>query len=72
MEDTLEVVRLTGYRGTMTKIIAEMTPEEYEAWQIDVNKQARDTLFAKNMPLVHKKDGRVVAEYADGRIEIIR
>ena len=32
----------------------------------------RRTLFAKNMPLVHKKDGRVVAEYADGRIEIIR
>ncbi len=72
MEDTLEVVRLTGYRGTMTKIIAEMTPEEYKAWQIEAKIEVRRTLFAKNMPLVHRKNGRVVAEYADGRIEIIR
>ena len=27
LEDTLEVVRLTGYRGTMTKNISEMTSE---------------------------------------------
>jgi hypothetical protein len=40
MEDTL-VVRLTGYRGTMTKNISEMTPEEYKAWQIEVNKEAK-------------------------------
>lgn len=72
MDDTLEVVRLTGYRGTMTKVIAEMNPEEYKAWQIEVNAKVKRTLFAKNMPLVHKKDGHVVAEYADGRIEIIR
>ncbi len=72
MEDTLEVVRLTGYRGTMTKVIAEMNPEEYKAWQIEAKKEVRRTLFAKNMPLVHKKDGHVVAEYPDGRIEIIR
>ena len=72
MEDTLEVVRLTGYRGTMTKVIAEMNPEEYKAWQIEVNAKAKRTLFAKNMPLVHKQDGQIVAEYPDGRIEIIR
>ena len=72
MDDTLEVVRLTGYSGTMTKVIAEMNPEEYKAWQIEANKEVRRTLFAKNMPLVHKKDGHVVAEYADGSIEIIR
>lgn len=35
MGDILEVVRLTGCRGIMTKIIAEMTPEEYKVWQID-------------------------------------
>jgi hypothetical protein len=72
MEDTLEVVQLTGYRGTMKKNISEMTPEEYKAWQIELNKNVRKTLFAKNMPLVRTQDGRVVAEYPDGRIEIIR
>ena len=72
MEDTLEVVRLTGYRGTMTKNISEMTPAEYKEWQIELNKSVRKTLFAKNMPLVRTQDGRVVAEYPDGRIEIIR
>jgi hypothetical protein len=72
MEDTLEVVQLTGYRGTMTKNISEMTQEEYKAWQIEVNIEAKRTLFAKNMPLVRTQDGRVIAEYPDGRIEIIR
>ncbi|MDZ7934490.1 MAG: hypothetical protein U5M51_05900 [Emticicia sp.] len=72
MNDTFEVVRLTGYSGTMTKNISEMTSDEYKAWQIESNQKVRRTLFAKNMPMVHKKDGHVVAEYADGRIEIIR
>jgi hypothetical protein len=72
MEDTLEIVQLTGYRGTMTKNISEMTPEEYKVWQIEVNNEAKRTLFAKNMPLVRTQDGRVIAEYPDGRIEIIR
>jgi hypothetical protein len=56
----------------MTKNISEMTPEEYKAWQIEVNKEAKWILFAKNMPLVRTQDGLVVAEYPDGRIEIIR
>lgn len=72
MEDTLDIVRLTGYKGTMKKDIAEMTPDEYKAWQFAANIEIKRFLFAKNMPLVHKKDGHVVAEYADGRIEIIR
>jgi hypothetical protein len=41
MEDTLEVVRLTGYRGTMTKNISEMTPAEYKEWQIELNNNVR-------------------------------
>jgi hypothetical protein len=48
-----------------------MIPAEYELWQIEVNNEAKRTLFAKNMPLVRTQDGRVVAEYSDGRIEII-
>lgn len=72
MEDTLDIVRLTGYKGTMKKDIAEMTADEYKAWQFAANIEIKRSLFAKNMPLVHKKDGHVVAEYADGRIEIIR
>ncbi|MFN3490028.1 MAG: hypothetical protein ACK4YV_12885 [Emticicia sp.] len=71
MENTLDIVKLTGYSGTMTKIIAEMNPEEYKAWQIEANIEVRRTLFAKNMPLVHKHNGQIVAEYPDGKIEII-
>lgn len=72
MDDTFDVVKLTGYSGTMKKSIADMTTDEYRAWQIAANIEIKRSLFAKNMPLVHKKDGHVVAEYADGKIEIIR
>jgi hypothetical protein len=60
------------YRGEMTKPIVDMTFEEREEWKKEVNKKIRTYLFSINMPLVHKIDGKVVAEFADGRIEIIR
>lgn len=73
MVDELDkVVRQTGYIGRMKKNIATMTPEEYKQWQFEVNKDAKQSLFALNMPFVYKKDGIVLAEYPDGKIEIIR
>lgn len=72
MDETIDIIRQTGYKGTMKKSIADMTTDEYKAWQIQANIEIKSSLFAKNMPFVHKKEGRVVAEYADGKIEVIR
>jgi hypothetical protein len=37
----------------------------------EINQKIRNYLFSINMPLVHRIEGKVVAEFADGRIEII-
>ena len=66
------IVSLTGYKGEMTKPIIDMTFEERQVWEQEINQKIRKTLFAINMPFVHKIDGKVVAELADGTIEIIR
>jgi hypothetical protein len=60
------------YRGEMTKPIISMTLEERQLWKEEINQKIRTYLFSINMPLVHKIDGNIVAEFADGRIEIIR
>ena len=68
----LNIISLTGYRGEMTKPIIDMTYEERQTWKREINQKIRKTLFAINMPFVHKIDGKIVAELADGTIEIIR
>jgi hypothetical protein len=66
------IVSLTGYRGEMTKPIIDMDAEELQVWEREINQKIRKNLFAKNMPFVHKIDGKIVAELADGTIQIIR
>jgi hypothetical protein len=73
MENTDEnIVSLTGYRGEMTKPIIDMNAEELKVWEKEINQKIRKDLFAINMPFVHKIDGKIVAELADGTIEIIK
>lgn len=66
------IVAFTGYRGEMTKNVLEMNLAERQEWKKEINQKIRTYLFSINMPLVHRIDGKVVAEFADGRIEIIR
>lgn len=56
----------------MTKRIIDMTPEERAAYYAASIPVIRERLFSIGQPFVTKRDGRVIAEYADGRIEIIR
>jgi hypothetical protein len=49
-----------------------MTYEERQIWKKEINQKIRKDLFAINMPFVHKVDGKIVAELADGTIEIIK
>ncbi|BAU52097.1 hypothetical protein [Mucilaginibacter gotjawali] len=55
-------------KGTMTKSPFKMTFEEEKEWQIQKQKEAKAYLFSIGQPLVYKKDGVMIAEYADGRI----
>jgi hypothetical protein len=58
--------------GRMTKDPRSMTREERIEWQKETAKRTRDYLFSIGQPLVYKRDGRVVAEHKDGRVQIIR
>lgn len=66
------IVAFTGYRGEMTKNVLEMNSVELIEWEKETNQKIRRNLFAINMPFVHTHNGRIVAESADGSIEIIR
>ncbi len=66
------VVAFTGYRGEMTKNVLEMNSLELDKWEKETNQKVKDNLFAINMPFVHTLNGKIVAELADGTIEVIR
>ena len=63
---------LGSYRGAMIKRIIDMSPSERVAYYQAAALKAKERLFAIGQPWVHEKNGQVVAEHADGRIEIIR
>lgn len=58
--------------GTMRKEPCEMTDAERIIWQQQCAEDARDYLFSIGQPLVYRnRDGQLVAEYANGRIETL-
>jgi len=70
MQDDIPMEQLVR-KGTMTKSPFEMTPEELKIWKEECKVEARAYLFSIGQPLVYGKDGHLVAEFADGRIEIL-
>lgn len=58
-------------KGVMKKKPFDMTDEERAAWEKESSERVRAYLFSLGQPLVYEKDGHMVAEYADGRIENI-
>lgn len=49
-----------------------LTPEERSQWQEQIAVNARDYLFSIGQPLVYKRDGHIVVEHKDGRLQVIR
>jgi hypothetical protein len=48
-----------------------MNPVELKAWKEQEAAYVRNYLFSIGQPLVYKKDGVIVANYADGRIKTL-
>ena len=59
-------------KGKMVKAPWTMTEAERTEWERRTQEEAKDYLFSIGQPLVYEKDGRMIAEYADGRIKTIR
>ncbi|ETZ19278.1 hypothetical protein [Pedobacter sp. V48] len=58
-------------KGRMKKSPFHMQPEELKRWEEKEKAYVRNYLFSIGQPLVYKKNGKMVAEYADGRVENI-
>ena len=56
-------------RGRMKKSPLDMTPAEREEWYMQIQENARAYIFSLGQPLVYRKNGVMIAEYADGSIE---
>jgi hypothetical protein len=59
-------------KGEMTRSPFQMTPAELKTWQQESKTEAKEYLFSIGQPLVYERDGRMIAEFADGRIENLR
>ena len=68
------MVQEVSYKqGQMVKDPRSMTDAERAEWQHQCALNAREYLFSIGQPLVYKRqDGHTVAEYKDGRLEIVR
>lgn len=58
--------------GTLKKPIYEMAPQEREEFYQGMEQEARTYLFSIGQPLVYEKNGKIIAEYADGTSKVIR
>lgn len=65
------ISNLGNYQGLMDKSIIDMTLSEREAYYQTCALKAKEHLFSIGQPIVYEKNGRIVAEYADGKTEII-
>jgi hypothetical protein len=55
--------------GGANKSTFEMSPEELEQAAQSILRRAKEKAFSKGFPIHFMKDGIVMAEYPDGRIE---
>jgi hypothetical protein len=68
MEQDILTEQLTR-KGSMTTKPWLMSPSERATWESQIQKNTRAYLFSIGQPLVYKKNGRYIAEYADGSIK---
>jgi hypothetical protein len=49
-----------------------MTKDELKQAAASILRRAREKAFSRGLPIYFGKDGKVYAEYADGRIEEVK
>ena len=58
--------------GGAKKSAFEMNDEELEQAARSILRRAKESAFSKGLPIYFSKDGKVMAEYSDGRIEVVK
>lgn len=49
-----------------------MSHEELEQAAQSILRRVKEKAFSKGLPIYFSKDGKVMAEYPDGRIEVVK
>jgi hypothetical protein len=57
--------------GGAKKSTFDMNEEELKEAAQSMLRKARETSFSKGLPIYFSREGKVMAEYPDGRIEVI-
>lgn len=57
--------------GGADKSVFDMNIEEFEQAARDIRKRAMEKAFSKGLPIYTSKEGKLVAEYADGHFEVV-
>jgi len=70
MENKLIKPILLTYGGA-EKSVFEMTPEEFKKAAESIVRRAKEKAFSKGLPIYYGRNGKVIAEYADGHTEIV-
>ncbi|MDB5090955.1 MAG: hypothetical protein JWR09_4949 [Mucilaginibacter sp.] len=59
-------------KGKMIQKPWLMSSAERTKWLSDMKQEAKAYLFSIGQPLVYKKDGHYIAEYADGSTKMLK
>lgn len=68
MSDIHDTPKFLRYGGA-AKSTFDMSPEELEKAAQSILRRAKEKAFSKGFPILFLKDGIIMAEYPDGRIE---
>jgi hypothetical protein len=58
--------------GGAKKSTFDMNQEELKEAAQSILRRAKETSFSKGLPIYFSKDGKLMAEYPDGRIEVVK
>jgi len=58
--------------GGAKKSTFEMSHEELEQAAQSILRRVKEKAFSKGLPIYFSKDGKVMAEYPNGRIEVVK
>ncbi len=72
LEDvTLDAPAILPLYGGAKKPVSQMTEEEFSVAARTIYAKVREQAFSRGLPIVIERDGQVIREYADGRIEVV-
>jgi hypothetical protein len=68
-QNPIEPVLLTY--GGAEKSVFDMTSEEFKQAAASIVRRAKEKAFSKGLPIYYGRNGKIIAEYADGHTEIV-